>query len=58
MMAARTVSAQLGYMVGAVVGGIVLAVAGFGTLGWVLFAGMAFSAYVVARVRDPIRTAT
>jgi predicted MFS family arabinose efflux permease len=54
MMAARTVSAQLGYMVGAVVGGIVLAVAGFGTLGWVLFAGMAFSAYVVARVRDPV----
>jgi hypothetical protein len=29
-------------------------VAGFGTLGWVLFAGMAFSAYVVARVRDPV----
>ena len=53
MMAARTVSAQLGYMIGAVVGGVVLAVAGFGALGWVLFAGMAFSAYVVARVRDP-----
>lgn len=58
MMAARTVSAQLGYMVGAVVGGLVLAVAGFGTLGWVLFAGMAFSTLVVAGVRDPIRTAT
>jgi predicted MFS family arabinose efflux permease len=56
MMAARTVSAQLGYMVGAVVGGVVLAVAGFGTLGWVLFGGMAFSAWVVARVRDPVRT--
>lgn len=55
MMAARTVSAQLGYMIGAVVGGVVLAVAGFGTLGWVLFAGMAFSTLVVARVRDPIR---
>jgi predicted MFS family arabinose efflux permease len=63
MMAARTVSAQLGYMIGAVVGGVVLAVAGFGTLGWVLFAGMGFSALLVARVRDPaaresLRTAT
>jgi predicted MFS family arabinose efflux permease len=55
MMAARTVSAQLGYMIGAVVGGIVLAVAGFGTLGWVLFAGMAISAFLVARVTDPTR---
>lgn len=54
MMAARTVSAQLGYMVGAVAGGIVLAVAGFGTLGLVLFAGMAFSAVLVARVADPV----
>ena len=52
MMAARTVSAQLGYMIGAVAGGIVLAVAGFGTLGWVLFAGMAFSALLVAGVSD------
>jgi predicted MFS family arabinose efflux permease len=53
MMAARTVSAQLGYMIGAVAGGIVLAVAGFGTLGWVLLAGMAFSAVLIARVSDP-----
>jgi hypothetical protein len=44
-------------MVGAVAGGIVLALAGFGTLGWVLFAGMAFSALLVSRVSDP-RTAT
>ena len=62
MMAARTVSAQLGYMIGAAVGGAVLAVAGFGALGWVLFAGMGISALLVARVRDPtvhgIRTAT
>jgi predicted MFS family arabinose efflux permease len=66
MMAARTVSAQLGYMVGAVAGGVVLAVAGFGTLGLVLFAGMAVSAVLVARVSDPthprrrerLRTAT
>ena len=61
MMAARTASAQLGYMIGAVVGGVVLAVAGFGTLGVVLFAGMAFSALLVTGVSDRtsrIRTAT
>ncbi len=61
MMAARTVSAQLGYMIGAVAGGIVLAVAGFGALGWMLFAGMTLSALLVGRVRDrppPLRTAT
>ena len=57
MMGARTASAQLGYMVGAVAGGIVLALAGFGALGWVLFAGMAFSALLFSRVSDP-RTAT
>ena len=61
MMAARTASAQLGYMIGAAAGGIVLAVAGFGALGWTLFAGMTLSALLVGRVRDrppPLRTAT
>ena len=58
MMAARTVSAQLGYMIGAVAGGVVLAIAGFGTLGLVLFAGMAFSALLVARVSDPAHRRT
>jgi predicted MFS family arabinose efflux permease len=61
MMAARTASAQLGYMIGAVAGGIVLALAGFGALGWLLFAGMAFSALLVTGVSDRttrIRTAT
>lgn len=53
MMAARTASAQLGYMVGAVAGGAVLAVADFGALGFVLFAGMAFAALLVLRVSDP-----
>ena len=48
MMAARTASAQLGYMFGALIGGAVLAVAGFGTLGFVLLAGMAASALLVA----------
>lgn len=53
MMAARTASAQLGYMFGAVVGGAVLAVADFGALGFVLLAGMAASAVLVAGVSDP-----
>jgi predicted MFS family arabinose efflux permease len=50
MMGARTASAQLGYMVGAAGGSLVLAVAGFGALGFVLFAGMTFSALLLARV--------
>ena len=53
MMGARTASAQLGYMVGAAGGSAVLAVAGFGELGFVLFAGMAFSALLLARVGPP-----
>ena len=53
MMSARTASAQLGYVVGAAGGSVVLAVAGFGELGFVLFAGMAFSALLLARVRSP-----
>ena len=52
MMAARTAGAQLGYMFGALIGGAVLAVADFGTLGFVLLAGMAASAALVARVSD------
>ena len=53
MMAARTASAQLGYMFGALIGGLVLAVADFGELGFVLLAGMAASAALVAGVSDP-----
>ena len=52
MMAARTASAQLGYMFGALIGGVVLAVSGFGALGFVLLAGMALSALLVSRVSD------
>jgi predicted MFS family arabinose efflux permease len=58
MMAARTTSAQLGYTVGAMIGGFVLAVAGFGALGMFLFVGMAFSAVLIARVGEPQETAT
>jgi predicted MFS family arabinose efflux permease len=53
MMGARTASAQLGYMIGAAAGGAVLALAGFGALGFVLLAGMAVSALLIARVGDP-----
>jgi predicted MFS family arabinose efflux permease len=53
MMGARTASAQLGYMIGAALGGAVLAVADFGAMGFVLFAGMAWSALLVTRVSDP-----
>ena len=53
MMAGRTASAQLGYMLGAAGGGLVLAIADFGALGFVLCAGMACSAALIVRVRDP-----
>lgn len=53
MMGARTGAAQLGYMVGAAGGGLVLSLWGFGTLGFVLFAGMALSALLLAGVDDP-----
>ncbi|HEX2070471.1 MAG TPA: MFS transporter [Thermoleophilaceae bacterium] len=53
MMGARTAAAQLGYMVGAAGGGLVLALWGFGTLGFVLCAGMALSAALLTGVRDP-----
>jgi predicted MFS family arabinose efflux permease len=53
MMGARTASAQLGYMIGAGAGGAVLALAGFGTFGFVLFGGMVLSAFLISRVSDP-----
>jgi hypothetical protein len=40
-------------MVGAAWGGAVLAVAGFGALGFVLLVGMTLSAFLVSRVHDP-----
>jgi predicted MFS family arabinose efflux permease len=53
MMGARTSAAQLGYMIGAAGGGLVLALWGFGTLGFVLFAGMTLSGILLAVVHDP-----
>jgi predicted MFS family arabinose efflux permease len=53
MMAARTASAQLGYAVGALAGGVVLALADFGALGFFLLTGMVLAAALVRRVHDP-----
>jgi len=54
MMAARTAATQLGYLLGAVIGGVVVAGAGYETLGIVLAIGMAASALLVLRVDDPL----
>jgi predicted MFS family arabinose efflux permease len=54
MMGARTASAQLGYVLGAAGGGLVIEVLGFGALGFVLLAGMLASALLVLRVADPL----
>ncbi len=40
-------------VIGAGAGGAVLALADFGALGFVLFAGMVLSALLIARVSDP-----
>ena len=52
MMAARTAATQLGYLLGAVVGGAVISHGGYGTLGIVLAIGMAASALLILRVDD------
>jgi predicted MFS family arabinose efflux permease len=52
MMAARTGATQLGYLVGAALGGVVITAAGYKALAVVLTAGMALSALLVLRVRD------
>ena len=57
MMAARTAATQLGYLLGAVVGGAVISHGGYGTLGIVLAIGMAGSALLILRVDDRGATA-
>jgi predicted MFS family arabinose efflux permease len=57
MMAARTAATQLGYLLGAVVGGAVISHGGYGTLGIVLAIGMAGSALLILRVDDGSSTA-
>ena len=53
MMAARTAATQVGYLLGAVIGGAVIAGPGYGTLGVVLGAGMVASALLILRVDSP-----
>jgi predicted MFS family arabinose efflux permease len=53
MMAVRTAATQLGYLIGAVVGGVMIAGPGYAALGGVLAAGMALSAVLIMRVTDP-----
>ncbi len=53
MMAVRSAVTQLGYLVGALGGGVVLAVGGYGAVGLALGAATAASAALVLRVRDP-----
>lgn len=54
MMAARTAAVQLGYLLGAVIGGAVLADGGYAALGTMLAVGMMASALLILRVDDPV----
>jgi predicted MFS family arabinose efflux permease len=58
MMAARTAATHLGYLLGALIGGAVIAGAGYDALGIVLAVGMAASAWLVLRVEEPLEVAT
>jgi predicted MFS family arabinose efflux permease len=53
MMSARTASAQLGYMVGAIVGGVMLALGGFPALGLFLGTGLLLASLLVLGVTVP-----
>lgn len=50
MMAARTFAVQIGYLVGAAAGGVVVDLAGYGALGAWMIIGMVASAWVMAKV--------
>jgi predicted MFS family arabinose efflux permease len=52
MAAARTAATQTGYLVGAVIGGVVIAGPGWRALGVVLAAVMVASAWLVQRVHE------
>jgi predicted MFS family arabinose efflux permease len=54
MMAARTAATQLGYLLGAVIGGAIIAGPGYGMLGVVLAVAIALSALLILRVDDPL----
>jgi predicted MFS family arabinose efflux permease len=53
MMTARTAATQLGYLLGAVIGGALIAGPGYGTFGFVLALTMIVSAALMLRVDDP-----
>jgi len=53
MMAARTATLQMGYLLGGLLGGAVLAWSGYAALGLILGAGMILAAVLVLRVTDP-----
>jgi predicted MFS family arabinose efflux permease len=53
MMAARTATTQMGYLLGGLIGGATLAWSGYATLGIVLAAGLLLCAALVLRVSDP-----
>lgn len=54
MMAARTAAAQLGYLVGAAVGGLAISMTGgYGALGLIMVVGMGASAIAMATLPDP-----
>lgn len=50
MMAARTAAVQIGYLIGASIGGVAVDIAGYGSLGVLMIVGMAASAAVMASV--------
>jgi predicted MFS family arabinose efflux permease len=58
MMAGRTAATQLGYLLGAVIGGAVIAGSGYGALGMVLAVGMLASAWLILGVDDPVEPST
>jgi predicted MFS family arabinose efflux permease len=53
MMAARTATLQIGYLLGGLLGGAALAWSGYAALGFILGAGMILAAVLVLRVTDP-----
>jgi predicted MFS family arabinose efflux permease len=53
MMAARTATLQIGYLLGGLLGGAALAWSGYAALGFILGAGMILAAVLALRVTDP-----
>lgn len=53
MMAARTAMTQIGYLIGGVVGGLLIAGPGFPALGFAIGVGMALSALLILGVEEP-----